>query len=343
VSLPISGSSVTEVMSYSAWPLKGLNMFILIVASQVFASPQYHYTEQGVAGASVVFRKTSEVSQKNLTGIEQSLNKRSTEIQSLELASNLLANPEIKQQILPLKQELMIAQKQHQVFFNQIQNDYSKAFLSSLERATSKMGLKDISACKEKGIFGSSCKGEDKSKSISAIIDKDTKLKAELSKINSRSWPDIKWSDYQSVSSIANEDDESSYIEMTLFAEKTIPSRLKKIEMDFESAYRQAKRNHSSDKKAFLNAATNEKAKYENHLAEEGQFLNAIIDDIANGNKGCLFGLLKSRKAVTQLKNVYFCPFPSESKLCKGRNKTNLALQSLKESEFHMREIRTRN
>lgn len=178
---------------------------IFLLTATVLAQSPAHFSTDGIAQKSAVFRSYSERLSPQFERLQQSLGKAGQGIEMLERGVLLLgtkASPDLKEHLAASRRTLNHAFLVAQEHVTLLEVDSQAVFESAMSRAIAqhKSGRELVECSKPRGLmaFGPSggqqnCVGDNLSASIAATMDEDQPLKASVESILSVEWPVVEF------------------------------------------------------------------------------------------------------------------------------------------------------
>jgi hypothetical protein len=256
-------------------------MILLLVAS-VFAQSPAHYSSDGIAQNSQVFRSYSERLTPQFERLQSSLGPLGQGIEYLERGVLLLgdkATDDLRAHLESSRRTLNHAYLVAQAHVTLLETDSQTVFESAMTRAIAHHAAnRDLVECSNpRGLmaFGPSrgqqnCEGESLNAAIAATMDADEALKASVESILSVEWPVVEF-EPKPWAAVALTG-ESGHVQVTALAQTFLSSELGNLEAGLERdlVSVQAKLESDSTDETSLKAAWALRSAYEAAVGEQG-------------------------------------------------------------------------
>ena len=298
---------------------------IFLLTATVLAQSPAHFSADGIAQQSTVFRSYSERLAPHFERLQQGLGKAGQGIEQLERGVLLLgdkASPELKAHLEGSRRTLNHAFLVAQEHVTLLETDSQSVFEAAMARAIEqhKAGRELVECSKPRGLmsFGpgrgqQNCAGENLSAAIASTMDEDEPLKASVESILSIEWPVVAFEPkpWAAVSLTG----EAGHVQVAALAQAYLAGNLGALEASLERdlAPVQAGLTSEETKAASLEKAWALRSAYETAVGAQGARLWAAMEKPLNKKK----------------QFIALCPNPVVYGGCPGEDRTEEVLAIL--------------
>lgn len=298
---------------------------IFILTATVLAQSPAHFSSDGIAQKSAVFRSYSERLSPQFERLQQSLGKAGQGIELLERGVLLLGSkgsPELKAHLAGSRRTLNHAFLEAQEHVSLLETDSQAVFELAMSRAIEqhKSGRELVECSKPSGLmsFGPSrgrqnCVGDNLSGAIAATMDEDEALKASVESILSVEWPIVEFEPkpWEATALTGT----AGHVQVVALAHAFLSRELGTLEagLDRDLAPVQAELAVEETKAEALKSAWALRSAYETAVGEQGARLWAAMEKPLN----------KKKQAIA------LCANPAVYGGCPGEDRTEEVLAML--------------
>ncbi len=299
-----------------------------LMSTSAEAANAGYYHPDDVAGASALFNQSAEWAGDAFGHAQNDVSRLGAALSQLELGVGLLgddAPPALQAWAVDARtaglQRYLVVQE----FVNRLQDDYTGAFEAALRRALTGLGSTSVVVCQASaprfgpgGGSSRACEGENLNPKLAAAMDADGTLKAALSEIQQRAWPDVSLP--SSAAAVVPLTGDKAYIRADALAKALWSSRLDARVEVLEDSQAPLEEQLAAGDKAAQAAAEALKAAYMGGLAEDGAALRAATTS----------ALARAAKKGRAPNAVGLCANPVALGGCPGEDVTDAVLEVLR-------------
>ena len=265
---------------------------LTFLISSALAAPPAHYDPDRVAAGSSTFRGFSEQAAPKFDALQSELSRTSQATAALDkgmLALGERSPTDQRARVTRIRRETAHGYLVAQAWVDTLQEDSATTFGAAMERAlATQAGPFDLKECaRPKGMAamgpgrqgpGTACKGEDQSAAISAALDADTVLTAEVQDILSVPWPALSSAPVaQAVVALTGE---AAHVQMGALLDALAPGEFESLgqALGAKQAPLQVALESNENVESNLQALQDLRAGYEKDVAALGARLLAAIE-----------------------------------------------------------------